>query len=139
MNRVSKSEQAEAIARLREWIKPGDTVYTILRSVSRSGMSRTLDIFIIHAETPRPLANITWHVAEALNLSRERNTGAIKMGGCGYDAGFDVVYSLGRKLFADGFTCIGEHCPSNDHTNGDRDYTPHPHTDPGYALRHEWI
>lgn len=37
--RYSKTEQAEAFARLRDWLKPGDTVYTVLDSVSRSGMT----------------------------------------------------------------------------------------------------
>lgn len=39
--------------------------------------------------------------------------------------GFHVVYGLARTLWPDGYGCIGEHCPSNDHSNGDRDYTPH--------------
>jgi len=42
-------------------------------------------------------------------------------------------------LFSGGFTCPGKDCPSNDHSNGDRDYTPHMHTDPGYALRQRWL
>ena len=39
---ATKAEKAEALARLREWLKPGDTVYTILEHVSSSGMSRAI-------------------------------------------------------------------------------------------------
>lgn len=46
----------------------------------------------------------------------------------------DTVYHLSRVLFRDGFTCTGKDCPSNDHHNGDRNYKPHRHTDPGYSL-----
>lgn len=65
---------------------------------------------------------------------------ALVVNGCGMDMGFHVVYELGYTLYGrDGFICIGERCPSNDHSNGDRDYTPHAHTDGGYALRYEWL
>lgn len=37
---MTKAQQADAIVQLREWIKPGDSVYTILESVRRSGMPR---------------------------------------------------------------------------------------------------
>lgn len=37
------------------------------------------------------------------------------------------------------FECIGHGCPSNDHCNGDRDYTPHHHNSGGYALKHRWL
>lgn len=39
-------ERRKAIEQLREWIKPGDTVYTILDSVSRSGMSRQIRVVV---------------------------------------------------------------------------------------------
>jgi hypothetical protein len=38
----SKAAQVEALAKLRDWIKPGDTVYTMLDHVSPSGMSRAI-------------------------------------------------------------------------------------------------
>jgi hypothetical protein len=37
-------DKAEALAELRALLPPGSTVYTILRSVSRSGMSRELSV-----------------------------------------------------------------------------------------------
>lgn len=42
--KVSKQEREEAVAQLRKMLKPGDTVHTILRHVSKSGMSRRIDL-----------------------------------------------------------------------------------------------
>lgn len=44
--RQADKERSDAIAQLREWLKPGDTVYTILDSVSRSGMSRQIRVVV---------------------------------------------------------------------------------------------
>lgn len=156
MARVSKSDQAEAIERLRGLVKPGDTVYTVLRSVSRSGMSRSIDIYKFETDdrTGRPVKVwLSYNVAHAGIGSWDDARKCVKVGGVGMDMGFHLVYSLSSRLFRDGFGCIGEGCPSNDHSNGDRDYTPHSaprddtstpgaahwHAQGGYALRHEWI
>ena len=53
--------------------------------------------------------------------------------------GFHVVYNLGATLYPEGYDCIGLGCPSCDHSNGDRNRSPHPHKDGVYALRHRWI
>lgn len=162
MSKKTDAERAGAVAKLREWIKPGDTVYTVLRHVSKSGMSREIGIVML------PRANRTgtagdsplhpnYLVAEALGYRMGKRDGLI-VGGCGMDMGFHIVYSLGRTLFPDGFGCIGKECRSNDHFNGDRNYTPHQpdavidrpsgnvhaahihwHKDGGYALRHNWL
>jgi hypothetical protein len=46
MSKAKDTARQEAIAQLREWIKPGDTVYTIVRHVSRSGMQRTIGVVL---------------------------------------------------------------------------------------------
>lgn len=140
-----KQQQQEAIAQLREIIKPGDTLYTILRHVSRSGMQR--EISVVTSEH----RNIDYLVARALGDRIGKHDGVI-VGGCGMDMGFHLVYNLSYALFPHGFGCIGEGCPSNDHSNGDRDYTPHYggghswrpapahwHRDGGYAVRQQWL
>jgi hypothetical protein len=43
---AKQAEQADAVAELHKLLKPGDTVYTILRHVSSSGMSRVIDLAI---------------------------------------------------------------------------------------------
>jgi len=122
----------EAIAALRKMLKPGDTVYTIVTHVSRSGMSRCISLRIMRKRQP---ADIDHLAAWALEMRRDEKNGGLKVGGCGMDMCFYVVYELSRALFPDGFQCVGEACPSNDHTNGDRDYAPHLHKSGGYALR----
>lgn len=112
------------VARLRETIRPKQDVYTILRSVAASGMSRTLSVATVGADSQ--IHDITGAVAIALG-ERTTDRGHIRVGGCGFDAGFDVVYRLGRALWPDG--------------------TPEPHgarngqpdSDGGYALTHRWL
>ena len=130
------SEQQSSKARLLELVKPGDTVYTILRHVSRSGMSRVIDLVVMSEGRPQSISG--W-AAEVVGNRMDRDRWGIKIGGAGMDMGFALVYELSYWLFKEGFECIGEGCPANDHNNGDRDYTPHPHSDPGYALKHRWL
>jgi hypothetical protein len=127
--------KAEALENLRAILKAGDTVYTVLRHVSSSGMSRRIDLYVVRDNEPRYL---TGSVARLLDY-RQHNDGGVIVSGCGMDMGFHVVYELSRVLFQGRFQCIGEHCPSNDHSNGDRNHEPHEHSDGGYALRHKWI
>lgn len=136
MAKVETRERDEAIAKLREWLKPGDTVYTILRYVSRSGMQREIGVVILKDGTD---LHPNYLVAKALGYRQGIQDGII-MGGCGMDMGFALVYNLSCVLWPEGFGCIGKGCPSNDHANGDRDYTPgHQHSSGGYALRQRWL
>jgi len=129
----SKSDQQEAIERLREMLSPGDTVYTILRHVSRSGMTRIIDPVILGKDGAYHLG---WLVSQALDEPYDRNREGVKVSGCGMDMGFALVYDLSGTIFPDGFDCIGKGCPANDHVN--RVETTH-HQAGGYALRHKWL
>lgn len=115
-------ERQQAINKLRETLKPGDTVYTILRHVSRSGMQREISLMI--AGQGGEILDITYAAAKAMN-DRVGNYSGIVAGGCGMDMGFELVYNLGRTLWSKGYGCVGDKCSSNDHSNGDRDRTPH--------------
>ena len=155
--RVSKADRDEALAVLRKWIKPGDTVYTVLDHVSRSGMSRIIRVVLLQTgDDGKPVdLHPNWAVGKVLGLSHGKRNGreldGLRVDGCGMDMGFHLVYNLSRTLFRDGFGCIGEGCPSNDHSNGDRDYTPHGtknapddphghwHRDGGYTLKQRWL
>jgi hypothetical protein len=149
-------EKQEAKERLLAiGIKPGDTIYTKLVHVSRSGMYRVIDMYVIKDNIP---LRISWSAGTLLEGYDQKHEGA-KASGCGMDMGFHLVYNLGYALFGDGFGCIGDKCPSNDHSNGDRDYTPHMsdvdiigadgnacnchkehwHKTGGYALKHAWM
>jgi|SRR5688572_3391708 len=130
-------EVIEYRAKLADKFKPGDTVYTVLRHVSRSGMQRSVGVVQVNG------AAYDWSgwVARLLGHRFDDRRGGVIMGGCGTDMGFEAVYTLGRYLWPDGFDCIGEdRCHSNDHSNGDRNYSPdNHHKDGGYALRQRWI
>ena len=165
MTKAQQRERDDAKAKLLDpvdgyGIKPGDTIYTVLRHKSASGMSRSISLFMIRNGEP---VDIDYRAAQLLGDKIDNNHGGIKIGGAGMDMGFALVYNLSRSLFPNtyycdicgegpwaychgtnnrqvgGFMCIGQGCPSNDHNNGDRDYTPHQHSDGGYALRHRWM
>lgn len=136
MTKSEKLESTQEMETLKKWVKPGGTLYTILRHRAASGMSRVLDLYVIVDGEP---LRLSWSASKVLGWTYNRNHEGILVRGCGLDVGYHLVYSLGRLLFADGFTCIGDKCPSNDHSNGDRNYEPHKHSDPGYSLRHGWL
>ncbi len=128
---AEKRNSQQAKARLLEMVQPGDTLHTILRQVSRSGMSR-------HISVTQGTNDNTYLVARVLQ-ERVADDGGIVIGGCGMDMGFETVYRLGYALWPDGFTCPGETCHSNDHFNGERNRKPHKHNNGGYALRQVWL
>jgi hypothetical protein len=99
MTKAAQAERAEAIERLREWVKPGDQLFTILRNVSASGMSRTIQVIKIDAKG-EPLF-LGFNVAQALGLTFDSKREGVKVSGCGMDMGFHLVDSLGRALYPD--------------------------------------
>jgi hypothetical protein len=144
MTKSQQSERNEYIAKLRATLKPGDTLHTVLRSVSRSGMSRVIDVYYLSVEDGKVRPQwLSYWIAKACGFTFQDQSGrpeGIKVGGCGMDMGYHIVYTLARVLWPEGFTCIGYGCPANDHINGDRDYnTPHQHKDGGYALGQGWL
>ena len=140
-------ERAEAIEQLRQWFPVGSTVYTILRHVSRSGMQREIGVLASLGEGDFRHPN--YAVSKALGGTMGKGD-SVKVSGCGMDMGFHLAYTIAAVCYHGGFGCIGKGCPSNDHSNGDRDYTPHKesglkprcehwHKDGGYALKHRWL
>lgn len=96
MAKYSKTEIADATAQLRKWLKPGDTVHTILDHVSRSGMSRDIRVVILRdGEALHP----NHSVAVVLGYPRASKGDGLRVGGCGMDMGFHIVHSLGYALF----------------------------------------
>jgi len=94
----------EAIKRLKEEIKKGDTLYTQLNHVSQSGMTRHIKVRQIKKNYPLDwtrLVSIALDWKEAKN--RFGNYNGIKVGGCGMDMGFHLVYTLSNVLYNDGY------------------------------------
>jgi len=101
---TTTTRQNECREALLKILKPGDTVYTVIRSVSRSGMSRRLDLYTIQDNRPRFLTTFT---ADLLGLSYGTESwikgAGLRVSGCGMDMGFAVVYNLSTVLFGDGY------------------------------------
>jgi hypothetical protein len=100
---------------LTHYVKEGDTVYTVLRSVSSSGMSRTISLKVAK---DGKILDLTYYASILLDwtLVEVNGSRALRVGGCGMDMGFHTVYTLSRVLFREeGST-----------------------TDAGYSLNHNW-
>jgi hypothetical protein len=109
--------ESEAKAHLIELFAGDDkpNVRTVIRHVSSSGMSR--DISVFYAKDNQIL-NITYSVAKAIGwqLVERNGSRAIKVGGCGMDMGFHLVYTLSSVLY-----------------RGTTEF------DPGYHLSQNWL
>jgi len=87
----------EAITKLQEILKPGDTVYSVVRHVSQSGRTRVIDFYIFQDNKPLYLSG---YIAAALDMKRaNKGHWGIKVSGCGMDMCFHVVYSLSMTLY----------------------------------------
>lgn len=119
-----ESEKIEAIGQLRKLLKPGGRVYTVLRHVSSSGMSRRIDLYTIKGGQ---LVYLSGYVSKALDYRRHPRENGLVVSGCGMDMGFHLVYELGSVLWPKG--------TSKPHStrNGEPDHSG------GYALKQEWI
>jgi hypothetical protein len=98
MSKVSKKDRADAIDALHRFLSPGSTVYYTVRTVSRSGMRRTLDFYAVDDGRILRLTGVISR-ATGYNLNKRAE---IVVGGCGFDAGFEVVYNLGATLWPKG-------------------------------------
>lgn len=152
--KAEQAEQAEALEELRAILKPGATVNTILRHVSSSGMSRSISVVVA---TKNGVRDLDYLVNRAGIAKFDRNRAGLKMGGCGMDMGFALVYSISRALYPNGYKCTGHdgtgrapRCMSNDHSNyyaetrGQENPEPNykkckHHSDGGYALKQSWL
>jgi len=92
---LSRKEEAEldreeALDDLKKMVKPGQTVYTILRHVSGSGMRRAISLHVVDKKSGRIL-NIT-HSAALLLDRTVRKEGGHTIDGCGMDMGFALTH-----------------------------------------------
>ena len=132
--KAAKAEYDEARAQVLAMLKPGDTVYAIVRSVARSGMSRRIDFYVKQGDDMRWLTPFMTRLGvmdESHASWRKRGdyAGAL-IRGCGMDMCFESVYRLGRKLWPEGFKVEGRG------RNGD---TSGFDKDAGYALKYRTL
>ncbi len=93
-------EQIESATKQVGDLKPGDRLSTIVTHVSKSGMSRSIQV--LRVEGGR-IVDVSWAVAALLEMSVNGRHGGINIAGCGMDMTFEIVYLLGRVLFPNGF------------------------------------
>lgn len=97
-------------------IKRGETIYTVLRHVSNSGMTRDISLLLIRPGNKIDIQNISYAALEFFHdhgynhYKRGKYDISIRTKRCGMDMGFEMVYNLSNLMFGD-----------------------------GYALRHQWI
>jgi hypothetical protein len=109
-------------------LKPGDTIYCVLRHVSRSGMQREISLFT------KEMLSLDHYAAILLDMRRGKRAGLV-VGGCGMDMDFHVVYNLAWSLFPQGF--IPADAGRTYGRNGQDAKVLD--TDGGYALNSTWI
>jgi len=99
---------------LTHYVSEGTRVYTILRHVSASGMSRGISLLV--ADSDGRISDITFYAAATMGdrLIESKGHRAIRVSGAGMDMGFHLVYNLSSVLF-------------------------HGQDRAGYILRQEWI
>ena len=126
--RITKKEgealrKEQSRAALLALLAPGQTVATVLRHVSRSGMQRRISLYVSDGADMQCID----HHAASVTGHKESDKGGIVMTGCGMDMGFALVYDLGAALWPNG---------TKDHSsrsNGEPDCAG------GYALNHKWL
>jgi hypothetical protein len=88
--KYSRIDEMNARDMLRKYLDRESIVYTVLRHVSKSGMMREIDLYTIK---DGGLIYLTGYAAVAMGDNRNKNTGAIRVPGCGMDMGFHLVYN----------------------------------------------
>lgn len=74
-----------------------DTIYTVLRSVSKSGLSRSISFYIIDN---KEIININYYIKTLLGYKFNKTRDGLIVKGGGMDMGFHVVHTLLRELGA---------------------------------------
>lgn len=84
---------------LRDWLPRSSTVYTVLKSTSKSGMRREIGVCIVEPEHHSIITPV-YAVSQVLDLRIGKHDGLI-VHGAGMDMGFSIVYDLAWTLYAD--------------------------------------
>jgi hypothetical protein len=97
---AEKADREQAIKYLIEdyELAPGVALYTIIRNVSRDGMTRSISVFQV---LDGMIFRLDHLVARVLGRKLDHNNGGVKCHGVGMDMAFELVYSLGRTLWPD--------------------------------------
>lgn len=103
--KTAYNEKEETKEKLRKWFPRGSTVYTVLRRVSKSGMSRKIAVLCLIVEGDKIIdLHPNYAVGKVLGWRVEqKGDDGIIVSGCGMDMGFHLAYSLSQVLYGDGY------------------------------------
>jgi hypothetical protein len=95
---LDRDKLAQDKAELKDMLGDKPNVYTILRSVSASGMTRHISLKIVHKGE---LIDITYLASRVLGdkVSDKLGFNTIRVNGCGMDMGFHLTYNLSSVLY----------------------------------------
>ena len=93
-------EKLHAKEQLLRLLKKGDTIYSVIRHVSRTGMSRRIDFYVFKPNAAGRVHPyfLTGYMAKVLGYTHHRQGGLV-VGGCGMDMAFHCVNSLCYALW----------------------------------------
>lgn len=101
---TAQTVRQDSINQLREWIKPGDTVYTILRHVTRSGNASISAIVMNRVQETDgtysigSFEEVSYLVARALGFRMDPDNGGVRVGYMGERRDAALVHDLARTL-----------------------------------------
>jgi hypothetical protein len=81
----------------------GSTIYSVVRKVAASGMSRNIDFYAIQDDR---LVFLSGYISTITGYPRTAQ--GIKVKGAGMDMCFAVVYDLASRLYGDGYALKSE-------------------------------
>ena len=101
MNKAQKAEAQKAEQDARKFLLSlkGRKIYATINSVSRSGMSRRIEFYVImqadELGTDQPdIRRIGWYIHKATGRKYDADKGGLLVGGCGMDMIFHVLSNL---------------------------------------------
>lgn len=128
--KASKEQIENSTKYLKKLFARNTRVYTSVKRVSSSGMSRHI---LVYVSRKNQIIDITWHVGNVAGYTHSDKTGGLIVGGCGMDMGFHLIYSLSRCLYPKGYKLPkSQKYGRNGDTSGfDKDG--------GYRLKQQWL
>jgi len=103
LTKAQQAEHAEALEWFRKNFPPGSTLYTVLRNVSRSGMTRHIGLVgFLDGERRYPVhPNYSGSLLYGSHVNKCGD--GIVVSGCGMDMGFNLVYVIAYAVHGDGY------------------------------------
>tara|TARA_R110001592_G_scaffold344545_1_gene635809 strand:- start:237 stop:563 length:327 start_codon:yes stop_codon:yes gene_type:complete len=92
---IKTQTQFESFEYFKKNLQLNDTIYCIIRHVSKSGMTRHIAFFNIQNNRPN---FINTRISDLLDYRMNKHHDAIVVGGCGMDMAFSVVNNLQETI-----------------------------------------